>query len=254
MTGADRVDLNSQAWHGCKTSKGIMVSSRCLAKDRTSLLTHGSTQRQANFLPKEPSLLESKKRYTLPPDPSNTRIQGAYADIWQQSAQSWSPVRHPGRSQSSLEFRQASSLASHAESSQTWQQRVTTAEHHRQVSLLCSCHCCMSPAYQVQFAHGPICPTSCCHLCKKSDDCREQNTYSASRAVTLNRSGCIPATLLAKYSRQQGRIFFSQPQLLLLPIVACLLFRQVTTQRILLLAAATSAVVTAVIATYGRQS
>ena len=136
MTGADRVDLNSQAWYGCKTSKGIMVSSRCLAKDRTSLLTHGSTQRQANFLPKEPSLLESKKRYTLPPDPSNTRIQGAYADIWQQSAQSWSPVRHPGRSHSSLEFRQASSLASHTEASQTWQQRVTTSEHHRQVSLI----------------------------------------------------------------------------------------------------------------------
>ncbi|DBA69949.1 TPA: Translin-associated factor X-interacting protein 1 [Trebouxia sp. C0005] len=88
-------------------------------------------QRQANFLPKEPSLLESKKRYTLPPDPSNTRIQGVYADIWQQPAQSWSPVQHAGRSHSSLEFRQASSLASHAEASQTWQQRVTTAEHHR---------------------------------------------------------------------------------------------------------------------------
>ncbi len=100
-------------------------------------------QRQANFLPKEPSLLESKKRLTLPPDPSNTRIQGAYADIWQQSAQSLSLVRHPERSHSSLEFRQASSLASHAEASQTWQQRVTTAEHHRQVSLLCSFYCRM---------------------------------------------------------------------------------------------------------------
>ncbi|KAL0021015.1 hypothetical protein WJX77_006994 [Trebouxia sp. C0004] len=80
-------------------------------------------KRQANFLPKEPSLLESKKRLALPPDPSNTRIQGAYADIWQQSPQSWNTVRHSGRSHSSLEFREASNLASHAAASQTWQQR-----------------------------------------------------------------------------------------------------------------------------------
>ena len=132
------LNLTTQAWYGCETSKGIVVSNRCLAKDRTSVLTHGSTQRQANFLPKETSLLESKKRLTLPPDPSNTRIQGAYADIWQQSAQSWSPVRHPGRSHSSFEFRAPSSLAPHAEPSQTWQQRVMTAKHQRQASLLCS--------------------------------------------------------------------------------------------------------------------
>lgn len=113
-----------------------MVLSPCLTKDCTGLLTPDSMQRQANFLPKEPSLLESNKRYILPPDPSNTRIQGAYAGIWQQSAQSWSPARHPGCSHSSLDFRQASSLASHAEASQKWQQRVTTAEHHRQVGLL----------------------------------------------------------------------------------------------------------------------
>ena len=148
------MSLTTQAWYGCKTSKGIMVSN---FKDRTSMLTDGSTQRQANFLPKEPSLLEAKKRYTLPPDPSNTRIQGAYADIWQQSAQSWSPVRHPGRSQSSLEFRGASSLASHAEASRTWQQKVTTVDH-RQVTLLCSCHCQVSPAFWVQFAHCPTWP------------------------------------------------------------------------------------------------
>jgi len=142
-----------------------MVSSRCLAKDRTSMLTHGSMQRQANFLPKEPSLLESKKRYTLPPDPSNTRIQGVHADIWQQSAQSWSPVRRPGRSQSSLEFRDPSSLVSHAEASHTWQQRLTTAEHHRHVSLLCSLS-----LLQINSILGPICtlPTLARHAAATS--------------------------------------------------------------------------------------
>ena len=151
--------LTSQAWNGCETSQGIMLSSCCLANGRTSVLTRGSTQRQANFLAKEPSLLESKKRLTLPPDPSNTRIQGAFADIWQQSAQSWSPVQRHGRSHSSLEFRQASSLASNIEASQTRQQRLTTAEHHRQVSPCCSCHCCNSPALQVPFAPCPTCPS-----------------------------------------------------------------------------------------------
>ncbi len=151
-----------------------MVSSRCLAKDRTSMLTHGSMQRQANFLPKEPSLLESKKRYTLPPDPSNTRIQGAHADIWQQSAQSWSPVRRPGRSQSSLEFRDPSSLVSHAEASHTWQQRLTTAEHHRHVSLLCSLS-----LLQINSILGPICtlPTLAHHAAATSATSQMTGVY-----------------------------------------------------------------------------
>ncbi len=174
-----------------------------VSQDRTSMLTHGSTQRQANFLPKEPSLLESKKRYTLPPDPSNTRIQGAYADIWQQSAR---PVRHPGRSQSSLEFTGASSLASHLEASQTRQQRVTTAEHHRQVTLLCSCHCQVSPAFWVQFAQCPTCPTSCCHVC---------NNGWRQKVVCKNGSGCR-----IQWVRPHSS-YVVRTQLLLQSIVAC---------------------------------
>lgn len=96
-------------------------------------------QRQANFLPPALSLLESKKRFILPPDPSNTRIQGAYADIWQQSSQILGPARYPSRSQSSLEFRSPTPCPAHAAAAPACQQRATALDHKQQVLLLLSC-------------------------------------------------------------------------------------------------------------------
>ncbi|KAL3145195.1 Translin-associated factor X-interacting protein 1 [Trebouxia sp. C0010 RCD-2024] len=62
-------------------------------------------KRQANFLFKEATTLNGSRRLTLPPDPSNTRIQGAYVDIWELSSKSRTPERFAARSHSSLEFR-----------------------------------------------------------------------------------------------------------------------------------------------------
>ena len=44
---------------------------------------------QANFITKDASQLDSnfQQRFALPPDPSNTRIQGAYVGIWALSPQ-----------------------------------------------------------------------------------------------------------------------------------------------------------------------
>ena len=93
-------------------------------------------QRQANFLPPALSLLESKKRFVLPPDPSNTRTQGAYADIWQQSSQILGPARHPSRSQSSLDFRGTSPCPAHAAAAPACQQIPAALDHKQQVLLL----------------------------------------------------------------------------------------------------------------------
>ena len=82
-------------------------------------------QRQANFLPKDASKLDKSRRFTLPPDPSNTRIQGAYTDIWEISSHSSRPGRFTGRSQSSLDFRTPGLVS--AESSATFTESTAAA-------------------------------------------------------------------------------------------------------------------------------
>lgn len=81
------------------------------------------TQRQANFLNKDASELDATRRLTLPPDPSNTRIQGAYVGIWEVSSHSRRPERFAGRSHSSLEFRTPTQVSAEGSSSVTRQER-----------------------------------------------------------------------------------------------------------------------------------
>lgn len=81
------------------------------------------TQRQANFLNKDASELDATRRLTLPPDPSNTRIQGAYVGIWEVSSHSRRPERFAGRSHSSLEFRTPTQVSAEGSSSVTGQER-----------------------------------------------------------------------------------------------------------------------------------
>lgn len=91
-------------------------------------------QRQANFMLKDVSLLEAQRRLALPPDPSNTRIQGAYADVWQQLPHPFGPARHPARSQSSLEI-STPKASLQAAAGVGRQQQMTTLQHRRQVWL-----------------------------------------------------------------------------------------------------------------------
>lgn len=61
------------------------------------------------------------KRSPLPPDPSNTRLQGVYASIWQQSSPP-KPSSHLARSQSNCERQSKANSHNRVASPWPWQQ------------------------------------------------------------------------------------------------------------------------------------